>query len=87
MQNRKEDNENNLTPNVMEFPPLTICRQTGGNWTAVNSTEFPLKAEEGVYNPTTNPEINFKCFCPNGKNWDVEEGCKWEIKFLWFYYS
>ena len=75
----KNDLNSNITsnePSVMEFPALTLCRQTGGDWTAVDSAEFLINPEEGVYNPTTNPKINYKCFCPQNKKWNVEGGCK-----------
>ena len=71
-----ENETNSNEPNVIEFPPLTLCRNTGGEWKAVNASEFPANEAEGVYSPTTNPELNYKCFCPSGKNWNTEEGCK-----------
>jgi len=61
---------------VIEFPPKKMCRVTGGEWKAVDSDIFPVNPEQGIYSPTTNPEINYKCFCPAGKKWDETEGCK-----------
>ena len=65
-----------IDPGVMEFPPLTLCKETGGIWKGVNSKDYPVDPEKGVYHPTTNPEINYKCFCPTGIEWDMEKGCK-----------
>lgn len=77
--NKNKDNGGNNNSNgssVIEFPPLTLCRNTGGNWSEVNVNEFPVNEEEGVYSPTTNSDINYKCFCPAGKTWDKDRGCK-----------
>jgi len=72
---KKGNGENSNEPNVIEFPPLTLCRQTGGNWSEVNASQSPVNENEGVYSPTTNPNINYKCFCPLGKKWNKNKGC------------
>ncbi|MFH1947222.1 MAG: hypothetical protein ABIJ23_03650, partial [Candidatus Magasanikbacteria bacterium] len=71
----KRSEEPKVDSGVMEFQPLTLCKETNGDWESVNSKDYPVNSENGVYNPTTNPEINYKCFCPNGKKWDKNKGC------------
>ena len=63
------------TAGVMEFPALTLCRQTDGEWKAVPASEYSLNENEGVFNPTTDSNINYKCFCQKGKVWNISRGC------------
>lgn len=73
--NYKGDEKHKTDFDVMEFPALSLCRETSGSWERVNSNDYPVDPKKGVYNPTTNPDINYKCFCPAEKKWDIGGGC------------
>lgn len=65
----------NSIPIVSGFLPATLCKDTGGSWEEVLPSEYPVNEDEGVYNPTTNPGIGYKCFCKENKTWSKEGGC------------
>jgi hypothetical protein len=78
MLNEKKENtnsESSSTSVVSGFLPATLCKNTGGSWEEVLSSEYPVNESEGVYNPTTNSAIAYKCFCPENKIWSKEGGC------------
>jgi hypothetical protein len=76
----QQDQNRNLTnsDSVIEFPKLTICRQTGGNWTKVLISEYN-DSREDTYKISTSDEA-FRCVCPVGTRWTINshnetEGC------------